>query len=129
VEKGKWISNLPHIIKYIKVRYQEWLFAGGEDSGKNFFVDLWDPKTLKAFTDPSKDTHPGAQLLRDWNKAKQKEKDKGRTPKRKKGRRNPCVCACSLVLDYFYLVSCCSLSCLSLVFPFCLQTLDCATIE
>jgi hypothetical protein len=26
---------------------------------------------LKAFADPSKDTHPGAQLLRDWNKAKQ----------------------------------------------------------
>jgi hypothetical protein len=89
VEKGKWISNLPHIIKYIKIRYQEWLFAGGEDSGENFFVDLWDPKALKAFADPSKDTHPGAQLLRDWNKAKQKEKDKGPTPKRKRGRRNP----------------------------------------
>jgi hypothetical protein len=88
-KKGKWISNLPHIIKYIKISYQEWLFAGGEDSGENFFVDLWDPKALKAFADPSKDTHPGAQLLRDWNKAKQKEKDKGPTPKRKRGRRNP----------------------------------------
>jgi hypothetical protein len=89
VEKGKWISNLPHIIKYIKIRYQEWLFAGGEDSGENIFVDLWDPKALKAFADPSKDTHPGAQLFRDWNKAKQKEKGKGPTPKRKRGRRNP----------------------------------------
>jgi len=89
VGKGKWISNLPHITRYIKIRYQEWLFAGGEDSGENFFVDLWDPKALKAFADPSKDTHPGAQLLRDWNKAKQKEKDKGPTPKRKRGRRNP----------------------------------------
>jgi len=89
VGKGKWISNLPHIIRYIKIRYQEWLFAGGEDSGENFFVDLWDPKALKAFADPSKDTHPGAQLLRDWNKAKQEEKDKGPTPKRKRGRRNP----------------------------------------
>jgi hypothetical protein len=89
VGKGKWISNLPHIIRYIKIRYQEWLFAGGEDSGENFFVDLWDPKALKAFADPSKDTHPGAQLLRDWNKAKQKEKDKGPTPKRKRGRRTP----------------------------------------
>jgi hypothetical protein len=89
VGKGKWISNLPHITKYIKIRYQEWLFAGGEDSGENFFVDLWDPKALKAFADPSKDTHPGAQLLRDWNKVKQEEKDKGPTPKRKRGRRNP----------------------------------------
>jgi len=89
VGKGKWISNLPHIIRYIKIRYQEWLFAGGEDSGENFFVDLWDPKALKAFADPSKDTHPGAQLLRDWNKAKQKETDKGPTTKRKRGRRNP----------------------------------------
>jgi hypothetical protein len=50
---------------------------------------LWDPKALKAFADPSKDTHPGAQLLRDWDKAKQKEKDKDPTPKRKRGRRNP----------------------------------------
>jgi hypothetical protein len=29
--KGGWISNLPYIIKYTKIRYQEWLFAGGED--------------------------------------------------------------------------------------------------
>jgi hypothetical protein len=89
VGEGKWISNLPHITKYIKIRYQEWLFAGGEDSGENFFVDLWDPKALKAFADPSMDTHPGAQLLRDWNKVKQEEKDKSPTPKRKRGRRNP----------------------------------------
>jgi len=89
VGEGLWGSNLPNIIRYTKIRYQEWLFAGGEDSGENFFVDLWDPKALKAFADPSKDTHPGAQLLRDWNKAKQKEKDKGPTPKRKRGRRNP----------------------------------------
>jgi hypothetical protein len=40
VEKGKWISNLPHIIKYIKVRYQEWLFAGGEVSGEKFVMKL-----------------------------------------------------------------------------------------
>jgi len=88
VGKGKWISNLPNIIKYIKIRHQEWLFAGGENSGEKFFVDLWDPKALKAFADPNRDTHPGAQLLRDWDKAKQKEKDKGPTPKRKRGRRS-----------------------------------------
>ncbi len=56
--------------KYTKIRYQEWLFAGGEDSGEKFFVDLWDPKALEVIVDPSKDTHPGAQLLRDWDKAK-----------------------------------------------------------
>jgi hypothetical protein len=65
-----------------KIRYQEWLFAGDEDSGEKFFVDLWDPKALKAFSDPDKDTHPGAQLLRDWNKVKEKEKNKRPTPKR-----------------------------------------------
>jgi hypothetical protein len=74
VGKGKWISNLPNIIKYIKIRYQEWLFAGGEDSGEKFFIDLWDPKALKAFSDPDKDTHPGAQLLRDWNKGQGEHK-------------------------------------------------------
>jgi hypothetical protein len=37
--------------------------------------------------DPSKDTHPGAQLLRDWNKVKEEEKNHGPTPKRK--RSNP----------------------------------------
>ena len=88
VGEGRWISNLPHIIKYIKIRYQEWLFAGGEDSGEKFFIDLWDPKALKAFSDPDKDTHPGAQLLRDWDwdKVKQEEKNQGPTPKRKRGR-------------------------------------------
>ncbi|MFN9981846.1 MAG: hypothetical protein ACK53Y_18115, partial [bacterium] len=35
--KGGYISNLPNIIKYIKIRYQEWLFAGGELSGHKFF--------------------------------------------------------------------------------------------
>ena len=52
--KGGYISNLPNIIKYIKIRYQEWLFAGGELSGHKFFVDLWDPKALKAFADPTR---------------------------------------------------------------------------
>jgi hypothetical protein len=89
VGKGKWISNLPNIIKYTKIRYQEWLYAGGEDSGEKFFIDLWDPKALKAFADPDKDTHPGAQLLRDWNKVKEKEKNKRPTPKRLRGRNNP----------------------------------------
>jgi hypothetical protein len=89
VGEGLWISNLPYIIKYNKIRYQEWLFAGGEDSGDKFFVDLWDPKALKAFADPSKDTHPGAQLLRDWNKVKEKEKNRRPTPKRLRGRNNP----------------------------------------
>ncbi len=51
------------------------IFAGGELSGEKFFVDLWDPKALKAFADPNKDTHPGAQLLRDWNKLKEKDND------------------------------------------------------
>jgi hypothetical protein len=86
--KGGWISNLPNIIRYTKIRYQEWLFAGGEDSGEKFFVDLWDPKALEAFADPNKDTHPGAQLLRDWDKVKQEEKNQGPTPKRKRGRSN-----------------------------------------
>jgi len=89
VGEGRWISNLPNIIKYIKIRYQEWLFAGGELSGEKFFVDLWDPKALKAFADPNKDTHPGAQLLRDWNKLKEKEQNKRPIPKRKRGRNNP----------------------------------------
>jgi hypothetical protein len=87
--KGGWISNLPYIIKYTKIRYQEWLFAGGEDSGEKFFIDLWDPKALEAILDPSKDTHPGAQLLRDWDKVKEEEKNQGPTPKRKRGRSNP----------------------------------------
>jgi len=34
VGKGKWVSNLPNIIKYIKIRHKEWLFAGGENSGE-----------------------------------------------------------------------------------------------
>jgi len=89
VGEGRWTSNLPNIIKYIKIRYQEWLFAGGELSGEKFFVDLWDPKALKAFADPDKDTHPGAQLLRDWNKLKKKEENKRPTPKRLRGRNNP----------------------------------------
>jgi hypothetical protein len=87
--KGGWISNLPYIIRYSKIRYQVWLFAGGEGSGEKFFVDLWDPKALEAIVDPSKDTHPGAQLLRDWDKAKQEEKNQGPTPKRMRGRNNP----------------------------------------
>jgi hypothetical protein len=89
VGEGLWRSNLPNIIRYTKIRYQEWLFAGVEDSGEKFFVDLWDPKALKAFADPNKDTHPGAQLLRDWNKVKEKEKNKRPTPKRLRGRNNP----------------------------------------
>ena len=87
--KGGYISNLPNIIKYIKIRYQEWLFAGGELSGHKFFVDLWDPKALKAFADPDKDLHPGAQLLRDWNKLKEEKKNRRPIPKRKRGRNNP----------------------------------------
>jgi hypothetical protein len=89
VGEGLWGFTLPNIIRYTKIRYQEWLFAGGEDSGEKFFVDLWDPKALKAFADPNKDTHPGAQLLRDWNKVKEKEKNKRPTPKRLRGRNNP----------------------------------------
>jgi hypothetical protein len=89
--KGGWISNLPYIIRYTKIRYQEWLFSGGEDSGEKFFVDLWDPKALEAIVDPSKDTHPEAQLLRDWDKAKQEEKNQAPIPKRKRGRSNPWI--------------------------------------
>jgi hypothetical protein len=87
--KGGWKSNLPCIIKYTKIRYQEWLFSGGEDSGEKFFIDLWEPKALEAIVDPSKDTHPKAQLLRDWNKVKEGEKKQGPTPKRKRKRSNP----------------------------------------
>jgi hypothetical protein len=50
---------------------------------------LWDTKALEAIVDPSKDTHPGAQLLRDWNKVKLEEKKQGPTPKRKRKRSNP----------------------------------------
>jgi hypothetical protein len=74
---------------HIKIRYQEWLVAGGEDSGEKVFVDLWDTKALEAIVDPSKDTHPGAQLLRDWGKVKEEEKNQGPTPKRKRKRSNP----------------------------------------
>jgi hypothetical protein len=87
--KGGWKSNLLYIIKYTKIRYQEWLFAGGEDSGEKFFIDLWDPKALEAIVDPSKDTHPRAQLLRERNKVKEGEKKQGPTPKRKRKRSNP----------------------------------------
>jgi hypothetical protein len=87
--KGGWKSNLPYIIRYTKIRYQEWLFAGGEDSGEKFCIDLWVPKALEAFVDPSKDTHPRSQLLRDWNKVKEGEKKQGPTPKRKRKRSYP----------------------------------------
>jgi hypothetical protein len=43
---------------------------------------------LEAFADPNKVTHPGAQLLRDWDKDKQEEKNQGPTPKRKRGMSN-----------------------------------------
>jgi hypothetical protein len=44
--KGGYQSNILIIVKYTKIRYQEWLFAGGEDSGEEFFIDLCDPKAL-----------------------------------------------------------------------------------
>jgi len=89
VKGGGWKFNILHIVKYAKIRYQEWLFAGEQDSGEEFFIDLWDPKALEAIMDPSKDTHPRAQLLRDWNKAKEEEKKQGPTPKRKRKRSHP----------------------------------------
>jgi hypothetical protein len=75
-ERDRWKSNIINIFRYTKIRYQDWLFAGGEDSEEKFFVDLWDPKALEAIVDPDKDTHPRAQLLRDWNKVKEGEKER-----------------------------------------------------
>ena len=48
VGEGRWISNLPNIIKYIKIRYQEWLFAGGELSGEKCELSL-DPEVAILF--------------------------------------------------------------------------------
>jgi len=39
-ERGRWKSNIINIVRYTKIRYQDWLFAGGEDSGEKFFIDL-----------------------------------------------------------------------------------------
>jgi hypothetical protein len=38
---------------------------------------------LEAIKDPNKDTHPRAQLLKDWTKTKEKQKESP-TPERKK---------------------------------------------
>jgi len=81
---------------------------------KSSCIDLWDPKALEAIKDPSKDTHPRAQLLKDWTKTKEEEKEEP---------------PLSLGLDNHYLVSCCSLLCLSFGLYLCLQTLDCAATE
>jgi len=75
-ERGRCQSNILNIVKYTKIRYHDWLFAGDEDSGEKFFIDLWNPKALEAIEDPDKDTHPRAQLLRDWNKVKEGEKER-----------------------------------------------------
>jgi hypothetical protein len=88
-EKGRWKSNILHIVRYAKIRHQDWLFAGGEDSGEEFFIDLWDPKALEEIVDPSKDTQTRAQLLRDWNKVKEEKKKQGPIPKRKRKRSHP----------------------------------------
>jgi hypothetical protein len=83
-ERNRCKSYILNIVRYTKIRYQDWLFAGGEDYGEKFFIDLWDPKALEAIEDPDKDTHPRAQLLRDWNKVKEEQKQQGPTPKRKR---------------------------------------------
>jgi hypothetical protein len=81
--KIRWKFNILKIVRYTKLRYQDWLFAEGEDSGKKFFIDLWDPKALEAIKDPNKDTHPRAQLLKDWTKTEEKQKERS-IPKRKR---------------------------------------------
>ena len=50
-------------LKDTKLRYQDWLFAGGEDPEEKSFIILWVPKALEAIKDPNKDTHPRAQCL------------------------------------------------------------------
>jgi len=62
-------------LKDTKLRYQDWLFAGGEDPGEKSFTTLWDPKALAAIKDPNKDTNHRAQLLKDWTKTKEKQKE------------------------------------------------------
>ena len=44
---------------------------------------------METFANPDKDLHPGAQLLRDWNKLKEEKKNRRPIPKRKRGRNNP----------------------------------------
>jgi hypothetical protein len=96
--KNRWKFNILNIVRYTKIRYPDWLFAGGEGSGEKFFIDLWDPKALEAIKDPKKDTHPRAQCLKGWTKTKEKQKEEP---------------PLSLGLDNHYLVSYCSLLCLS----------------
>jgi len=129
-EGNRWKPNILNIIRYTKIRYQEWLFAGGEDSGEEFFVDLCYPKAVESIEDPTKDTHPRAQLLRDWEKAKEEYKE---WEESLKGRGMTIglttVEALSLGLVNHDLVSCCFSLCLFLGLYFCLQTLDCVTTK
>jgi hypothetical protein len=39
-ERDRCNSNILNIVRYTRIRYQDWLFAGGEDSGEKFFIDL-----------------------------------------------------------------------------------------
>jgi hypothetical protein len=52
--KNRWEFNVFKIVRYTKLRYQDWLFAGGEDSGEKFFIILWDPKALEAIEDQTR---------------------------------------------------------------------------
>jgi len=73
--KNRWEFNILKIGKYTKLRYQDWLFAVEEDPGEKSFIILWVPKAMEAIKDPNKDTNHRAQLLKDWTKTKEKQKE------------------------------------------------------
>jgi hypothetical protein len=76
---------LPSICRYIKHRFLEWAAAEGHLSGQRFFVDLWSPEAIAVICDPTKDNHPRAKLIRDWER-KRAEEAANPTPKRKRKR-------------------------------------------
>jgi hypothetical protein len=44
--KSRWEFNILKIVRYTKLRINDWLFSGGEDPGEKSFILLWDPKAL-----------------------------------------------------------------------------------
>jgi hypothetical protein len=76
---------LPGIAKYVEHRYLDWIAADGHLGDQEFFIDLWSPEALVASADPTKDNHPRAQLIRDWEE-KWAEQLANPTPKRNRKR-------------------------------------------
>jgi hypothetical protein len=52
--KNRWEFNIPKIVRYTKLRYQDWLFAGGEDPREKSFIILWVPKEQKESPTPER---------------------------------------------------------------------------